>query len=112
MAHRDDHAGWVRLDEVPALNIDGLVARQLRSAMMSVMMDKLKEMLERVESWPAEAQERAADALLTIEAEYAAAGTLSAEDLDAIERSAADVRLGRLATDEQAEKVFGRYRRA
>ncbi|HEY6257634.1 MAG TPA: hypothetical protein VIY51_17775 [Xanthobacteraceae bacterium] len=36
---------------------------------------------------------------------------LSAEDRDALARSAEDVRLGRLASEEQVRKVFDRYRR-
>jgi hypothetical protein len=36
---------------------------------------------------------------------------LSAEDREALERSAEDVRRGRLVTDKEVKRVFDRYRR-
>jgi hypothetical protein len=73
--------------------------------------DQVKEMLDRVLTWPPEAQEEAVAALATIEEQFAALATLSPEDRDALARSAEDVRLGRYATEEQVKAVFDRYRR-
>ncbi len=74
--------------------------------------DQVKEMLERVLTWPPEAQEEAVASLATIEEQVAALRTLSPDDRDALARSAEDVMLGRYATEEQVKAVFDRYRRA
>ncbi len=71
--------------------------------------DQVKEMLDRVLTWPPEAQEEAVASLATIEEQFAALQKLSPEDRDALARSAEDVRLGRYATDEQVKAAFGRY---
>jgi len=73
--------------------------------------DQLKAVLDRVLTWPAEAQEEAVASLQTIEEELLGAQEISASDVDALKRSAEDVRAGRFATDGQVEKVFGRFRR-
>lgn len=75
------------------------------------MSNRLKQVLERAETWPEADQEQAADLLLALEAERAAASIdLSDEDLAALEQSAEDVRLGRFASDEEVEEIFRRYR--
>jgi hypothetical protein len=75
------------------------------------MSNRLKQILERAETWPEADQEQAADLLLALEAERAAAPIdLSDEDLAALEQSAEDVRLGRFASDEEVEDIFRRYR--
>ena len=73
--------------------------------------DQVKEMLDRVLTWPPEAQEEAVASLATIEEQFAALQALSPEDRDALARSAEDMRLGRYATEEQVKAVFERYRR-
>ena len=73
--------------------------------------DQVREMLDRVLTWPPEAQEEAVVALAMIEERFAAFQTLSPEDRDALARSAEDMRLGRYATEEQVKAVFDRYRR-
>ena len=72
----------------------------------------LKDILSRVETWPATAQEEAAATLEVIEEELMAPHTLTKEDCEALERSAEDVRQGRLVSDEAVQELFGRYRRA
>jgi hypothetical protein len=74
--------------------------------------DQIKEMLDRVLTWPPEAQEEVVASLATIEEQVAALRTLSPDDRDALARSAEDIRLGRYATEEQVKAVFDRYRRA
>jgi hypothetical protein len=72
---------------------------------------KLKDIIGRIEAWPAEAQEEAAELLLALEHEYAEPYELSPEDKAAIDRSLKEMREGRLATDERVSMVFGRDRR-
>jgi len=72
---------------------------------------KLKDIIERVETWPKEAQEDAVESLLAIEQELVEPYELTDEDRAAIERSLDDLRHGRLASDEQVAAVFNRYRR-
>jgi len=71
----------------------------------------LKELFERVESWPEPAQEEALQLLLALEQKYAEPYELSAEDRAAIDRSLDDVRHSRFATDEEVAAVFNRHRR-
>jgi hypothetical protein len=72
----------------------------------------VKAVLGRVLTWPAPAQEDAVASLRAIEDEWADSFDLSSDDREALERSADDVREGRLADDEEVREMFGRYRRA
>jgi hypothetical protein len=75
------------------------------------MTKKLRELLARVEGWPAEVQEEVVASIEAIEEDFLGPHELSAEDIAAIERSADDVRSGRFATEEQVRDVFSRHRR-
>jgi len=70
------------------------------------MLEKLKDLLERAESWPEKAQEAAVASLAAIEEAYLGAEGLSAEDIEALAQSAEDVRLGRFATDAEMRELF------
>jgi hypothetical protein len=72
--------------------------------------EQIKVVLDRVLTWPREAQEEAVASLQTIEEEFMGSRELSAEDHEALERSAQDVRHGRFATEEEVSRVFDRYR--
>jgi hypothetical protein len=72
----------------------------------------LKNILDRIETWPETAQDEAAATLQAIEEDFVVPYTLAEEDRAALERSADDVRQSRFATDEAVQKVFGRFRRA
>jgi hypothetical protein len=74
--------------------------------------NEVKEALDRVLTWPAEAQQEAVALLETIEDEFVASFQLSPDDREALKRSADDVRNGRFATDENVQRIFARYRRA
>ena len=75
------------------------------------MTKKLKELFERAETWPEEAQEMLIRAGREIEAaDESHQALLSADDVAALKRSAEDVRLGRFANDEEVRKVFDRHR--
>jgi hypothetical protein len=73
--------------------------------------DQVKAVLDRVLTWPPEAQEEAIASLAMIEEQFPSLQILSSEDRDALSRSAEDVRQGRYATDDQVKAVFDRYRR-
>jgi uncharacterized protein YbaP (TraB family) len=70
---------------------------------MAMTRDQVREMLDRVLTWPPEAQDEAVASLATIEEQFAALQTLSPEDRDALARSAEDMKLGRYATEEQVK---------
>jgi len=80
---------------------------------MSIMTrDQVKAVLDRVLTWPAEAQDEAVASLETIEEDFAGSFELSPDDREALDRSAEDVRNGRFAADEKVRKVFDHYRGA
>lgn len=72
----------------------------------------LKEILQRVETWPKEAQEELAEIALEIEAALRG-GTYHAtpEELEGIDRGLKAAREGRFATEEEIESVFAKHRR-
>lgn len=72
----------------------------------------LKNILDRIGTWPENAQDEAAATLQVIEQEFLTPHPLTDEDCAALERSADDVRHNRFATDEAVQKIFGRFRRA
>ncbi len=73
------------------------------------MMNKLKDVLERLDTWPEEAQRELAEIALEIEAGFrGGAYHASPEELQAIDE--AD-RSG-VATDQQVEAAFRSFRRA
>jgi predicted transcriptional regulator len=80
-------------------------------AIRTIVNAKLKDLIERVGTWPEEAQQEALQLLLALEQEYAEPYELSPDDRAAIDRSLEDMREGRFATDEQVAAVLGRYRR-
>jgi predicted transcriptional regulator len=75
------------------------------------MSKKLKEIIERAETWPEEAQEEAIATLQAIEAEFREPYELTEDDRKAIDRGLEDVRSGRIASDEEVSRLFARYRR-
>jgi hypothetical protein len=79
---------------------------------MTIMNAKLKELIERVETWPAETQEEVIEILLSIEQAGLADYKLTGEDRAALARSAEDVREGRFAPDERVSEFFERNRRS
>ena len=73
--------------------------------------EQVKAILDRVLTWPEEAQEEAVASLATIEEQFVALQTLSREDREALSRSAEDVQQGRFASDEKIKAVFDRFKR-
>ena len=77
------------------------------------MNSTLKELLERVETWPEDAQADAAASLKAIEDALAAEDyELTEEDLRAIDEGLEDARAGRFASDEEIKALFDRFRGA
>jgi hypothetical protein len=73
-------------------------------------MTRLQEILKRAETWSKEAQDEAAELLLALEEEKVGLAPLSADDLEALARSAEDAREGRFASEEEVREVFSRPR--
>lgn len=74
------------------------------------MMQKLKELMVRIETWPEEAQEELMRSAVNIEMRHRARFELTDDDRAALERSLDDVRNDRFATDEEVAQVFDRFR--
>jgi predicted transcriptional regulator len=73
----------------------------------------LKEAMERVETWPEEAQEELAAIALDMDTSFKG-GLYEAttEELAGIDRGLKAAREGRFATDEEVAAVLAKYRRA
>jgi predicted transcriptional regulator len=67
---------------------------------------KLKDIIDRAETWPPEAQEELAQIALEIEAQLKEDYSLTPQDLEAIDRGLQDAAEGRYATNVQVESVF------
>lgn len=72
----------------------------------------LREILDRVETWPAEDQEELVRAALYIERRNSSDFTLSGDDWKIIDARLAAARLGAIASDEEMSAVFNKYRTA
>ena len=73
---------------------------------------ELWDLMERIESWPEEAQEELADIALEIEAEFRrGAYRANPKELAGIDRGLKAAREGRFAADQDVEDVFAKYRR-
>ena len=67
-------------------------------------------MLERVSTWPEEAQDEFVKSVADIESKHLGVYRLSDDERDAVRRGLADMRAGRLASDADVAAVFNRYR--
>jgi predicted transcriptional regulator len=70
----------------------------------------LEILLERVSTWPEEAQDEFVKSVADIESKHLGVYRLSDEERDAVRRGLADMRAGRLASDAEVAAVFKRYR--
>jgi predicted transcriptional regulator len=70
----------------------------------------LEILLERVSTWPEEAQDEFVKSVTDIESKHLGVYRLSDEERDAVRRGLADMREGRLASDADVAAVFNRYR--
>jgi hypothetical protein len=72
------------------------------------MVTKLKDVLERVHTWPERAQERLAEIALEIEADLNGAYRATADELMDID----EADRGGVATDQEVEAAFRSFRRS
>jgi hypothetical protein len=72
--------------------------------------DQIDAILERVRTWPPERQEDAANVLLAMEAEGTAPYELSEEERIDIEEGLREVERGEIASDEEVQAFFARFR--
>jgi predicted transcriptional regulator len=70
----------------------------------------LEILLERVSTWPEEAQDEFVKSVADIENKHLGVYRLNDEERDAVRRGLADMREGRLASDAEVAAVFNRYR--
>jgi predicted transcriptional regulator len=73
---------------------------------------ELRTMLTRIERWPEEDQEELAQIALEIEARRHGVYQATPDELRAIDEALAAVERGEVASDEEVEAVFAKYRRA
>jgi predicted transcriptional regulator len=74
------------------------------------MNKRLETLLDRVSTWPEEAQEELLQHVIDIEAKHVGAYRLNDDERACVRRGLEEMRQGRFATDEEVEAVFKRYR--
>lgn len=74
--------------------------------------NEIHEIAQRAADWPEQAREELVESMLSIEARYYGVYITTQEDRVALKQSAEDVREGRFASYDDAEKVFHRFNRA
>ena len=73
----------------------------------------LTDVLERVETWPAEAQDRLAEIALDIEADFSGQEyRASPDELAGIDRGLRAAAEGRFASNDEVEAAFAKFRRS
>jgi hypothetical protein len=72
----------------------------------------LKKVLARAESWSEQDQEELAQVVLEIEARRHGVYHASPDELKAIDEGLAAIERGEIASDQEVEAVFAKYRRA
>ena len=76
------------------------------------MTNALKELMRRAENWPRDAQDRLVEIGLEIEAERGGVYHPTPEELEAIDEGLAQLDRGQIATEQEVEEAFARFRRA
>jgi predicted transcriptional regulator len=74
------------------------------------MITALKQMLPKIETWPADDQQALVEAARSIEAERSSVYDASPDELGAIDRGLEDIRRGRFASDEAASAIRAKIR--
>jgi hypothetical protein len=75
------------------------------------MAPNVKELLRKVETWPEEDQEELAEVARDIEARRNGEYHPTAEELEAIDEALGQVARGEIASKEEIEAAFARFRR-
>lgn len=76
------------------------------------MTSHLKEVLERVETWSEQDQEKLAQVILEVEAQLLVSNDLTPEQLKAIDEGVAAADRGEIASDERVKALFAKFRRS
>ena len=76
------------------------------------MTSHLKEVLERVETWSEQDQEKLAKVILEVEAQLLMSDDLTPEQLKAIDEGVAAADRGEIASDKQVKALFAKFRRS
>ncbi len=76
------------------------------------MMQNLRNLLRRAENWPQAAQEELLRPGLEIEAVQGEVYSATADELSAIDEALEQMARGDLASDEEVEAAFAKFRRA
>jgi hypothetical protein len=71
-----------------------------------------RKLLERVESWPQEDQDELAEFIREIEARRSGSYHATPEELEAIDEALGQVARGEVASREEIEAAFAKFRRA
>ena len=74
------------------------------------MAAKLKEVLEKAESWPKEDQDELIDLAREIESRRSGVYRLSDDERKAVEQGMADATAGRFASDQEIDAIFKKAR--
>ena len=74
------------------------------------MITALKQMLPKIETWPADDQQALVEAARSIEAERSGVYDASPDELAAIDRGLEDARQGRFANDEVVSAIRAKIR--
>jgi hypothetical protein len=86
--------------------------KQCTQCYIRVMNADVKNVLARVERWPEDDQDELAQIALEIEARRHGVFAATVEELQAIDEALAAVSRGEIASDEEVEAVFAKYRRS
>ena len=79
---------------------------------MPAMTNKLKDVLERAKAWPESDQEELAEVARDIEARRSGAYSATPEELAAIDEALGQVARGEVASEQEIEAAFAKFRRA
>ena len=74
--------------------------------------EQLESALERIDSWPKDAQDELARLMTEIQSRYRKVYRVDHDEREALTRSADDVRNNRFASDADVENTFSRFHRA
>jgi hypothetical protein len=72
---------------------------------------EIKELLERIETWPEEAQNELVAVANQIESELQGDYLATRDELEAIDAAIAAIDAGQIATDEQVAAAFAKFRK-
>jgi hypothetical protein len=72
----------------------------------------IRQLFERIEAWPQEDQEDLAEYVREIEARRTGEYHATLEELEAIDEALGQIARGEVATNEEVEAAFAKFRRA